>query len=453
MSNSTLFGLAAAVFATATISSWIRIYLLRISTERTSKRMRDDTFENAILLDKAYYDEINSADVVSVLGVDVQKASEAFSEVSAQGLRGLSSVIFGCFHMVSISGKLTLVSLAVVPFVGVSTVLLAGEARKRNEEVRRIQDYCSSFASERLSGISTIKNFSQEKNEADKYKLLTEKACNAARAAAVMEGRFRGILTFSLNTSLFVVMYFGGSLVSKRELTIGKLTSFAMYSLLVGLGCASISTCYAELAKSLVSAKRVFTLMDGKSNMPVGVGDKEVRLSEKDSIIEFRKVKFSYPARKSVTVLKSISFKVNEGEVVCFVGKSGAGKSTIANLLTRLYDCDEGSVQYCGKDVRDLEVQWFRNQIAVVDQEPVLFEGSLDENIRYGKANASNEEVKRAMDEANASEFIQLLPEQGETLVGERGGQVSSGQKQRIAISRAILKDPPVLVLDEGNML
>jgi ATP-binding cassette subfamily B protein len=413
--------------------------------------MRDDAFENALLQEKAYHDVIKSGDVISLLGEDVRLASQAFSENTAQGLRGLSSTLNGTIMMLRISPKLTFVSLSVVPVLGVSSIFLARQARISNDEFRRTQDEATSFAAERISSISTIKNFSQEQRETQKFKQLTEKTFEAACKAAANDGRFRGILTMSVNTSLLVVMYFGGWLVSRNELTIGSLTSFAMYSGLVGLGSSALSACYSEFSKSLVSAARVFSLMDRRTKMPVGAGEKSSSKNGKP-IIEFKGVRFGYPSRPEVEVLHNVSFSVREGEVVCLVGKSGSGKSTIANLITRLYDCDEGSVIFSGSDVRDLELQWFKKQVAVVDQEPTLFEGSLDDNIRYGKSEANAQEVLDAADEANATEFIQAFPEKEKTQVGERGSQLSSGQKQRIAIARAVLKNPPVLILDEGNV-
>jgi ATP-binding cassette subfamily B (MDR/TAP) protein 10 len=448
---------ALVIFSVGTLASWARVYLLRTSQERIAKRMRNEAFSNLVRQEIEFFDsEVNAGKLVSILGEDVQCASEILTENMAFGLRGLSSTVNGTIMLLSLSPKLTVVSIGVIPFIGLTAILFVGSVRRKCERFREAQDEASAFISERVSNITTVKQFGQEELESNQFFEKAEKTFQAGKDVAIADGRFRGFLSLGINVSLLSVMLAGGWLVGKNELTLGKLTSFVIYSGMVGLGTSSLSSCYSEISKALTSASRIFNLIDRKPKMSYmeGIVPSEENRAESDAkpLLEFSQVNFVYPSRPDSLVLKNISFSIRKGEVICLVGKSGSGKSTLASLITRIYDCTSGILNYQGRDIRELNLSWYRRQFSVVAQEPVLFNFSILQNILYGSTERqSNETALEAAKHAHVDEFMNSFPEKEKTIAGERGSLLSGGQKQRIAIARAILKNSPVLILDEAT--
>jgi ATP-binding cassette subfamily B protein len=236
--------------------------------------------------------------------------------------------------------------------------------------------------------------------------------------------------------------------VARHELTVGDLTSFLVYTLLVGFSLGALADLWAEFLRALGAAERVFELLDRRPLMPRRGGR---TLESVTGEVEIDRVTFRYPSRPETEVLSSLSVRIEPGEVVALVGPSGAGKSTIAALLLRFYDPDAGAIRLDGNDLRELDPGWLRRHIGLVAQEPLLFSTSIAENIRYGRPEASRDKIEAAARAANADGFIAEFPSGYDTVVGERGVLLSGGQKQRIAIARALLKDPRILILDEAT--
>jgi ATP-binding cassette subfamily B protein len=247
--------------------------------------------------------------------------------------------------------------------------------------------------------------------------------------------------------SIAVVLWYGGRLVVAGELSVGALTSFLMYTLVVAMSFSGVAELWAEFMRASGAADRVFELLDRVPAIPSG----GQHVPELKGHVEFRDVRFAYPTRPDVPVLKGLNLELRPGEVVAVVGPSGAGKSTLASLMSRFYDPQGGAVHLDGHPLTSLDPDWLRRHIGLVAQEPQLFSCSIADNIRYGRPEATDAQVEEAARAANAHDFIQRFPEGYQTHVGERGVQLSGGQKQRVAIARAVLKDPRLLILDEAT--
>jgi ATP-binding cassette subfamily B protein len=243
-------------------------------------------------------------------------------------------------------------------------------------------------------------------------------------------------------------MDYGGRLVAQGAMSVGQLTSFLVYALVIAFSLGALGDLWADFMRAAGAAERVFEIIDRR---PTIVSEGGLVPDKAEGLIEMSHVEFAYPARPDVTVLTDLGLRIEPGQVVAVVGSSGAGKSTIAALVSRLYDPRAGAILLDGRDLRDIDPKWLRRQVGVVAQEPILFSSTIADNLRYGKRGASDAELEAAARAANAHDFISRFPDGYETRVGERGVQLSGGQKQRVAIARAILKDPKILILDEAT--
>jgi ABC-type multidrug transport system fused ATPase/permease subunit len=425
---------ALGVFAVGALSSWLRVYCFSIAQERIASRLRGDLFEALLKRKQEQIDidpEHSTGAVLHVLDEDVVIAAEVFTENLAVGLRALNSSVNGSILLLSISPKLTLVSLAVVPFVGAGAMMFSRFVQQETKKLHHAQNKAFSFASERISQSRMVSLFHREAFEAHQFRQKLGDVFAVSQKVAVAEGRFRGALTMGLNVSALAVLFYGGTLVSQGELTLGKLTSFVMYSGMVGLGFSSIAAFTSSMSKALSSAARVFRHIDAADSKGISSFFPASRCS---GHIKFENVTFSYPSRKDSVALKNISFELLPGQILGIAGSSGSGKTTITSLLARIYDLDaprQGDILIDGMSIFDLDSSWIRDQIGVVEQGAALLSGTILDNIRYGDLSASNEQVVNAAKAANAHDFITCFPEGYLTQVGELGGQLSV----RIAMS------------------
>src|SRR6266542_119545 len=437
---------ALAVFQGAAIAG--RALLFSLAGERGVRRVRERLYASLLSQEVGFFDASRTGELVSRLGTDCATLQSLLSAQISMTFRHVITALGGLVLLFITSPRLTVVMLLVVPPVALGAVAYG---RKVRALARLYQDAladASHVAEESLSAIRTVRAFVAEEAERARYGRAVADSYDAARKRAFAGSTFMGSAAGGGYAAMAAVLGYGGTLVAAGSLTPGALTAFLVYTLLIAMSLGSLAELWAEAMRGLGAADRVFALMERAPGMPLLGG---ARPPGCDGRLALEGIRFAYPTRPDVLVLSGLDLAIESGEVVALVGASGAGKSTVAALVGRLYDPTAGRVLLDGRDVRELDPAWLRGQIGVVPQEPVLFSASVEENVRYGRPVASHEEVVAACRAAHADAFVRAFPDGYATKVGERGQQLSGGQRQRIAIARAVLKDPRVLLLDEAT--
>jgi ATP-binding cassette subfamily B protein len=425
-----------------------RFTLFSIAGERTVARIRKKLFRNLVNQEIAFFDDHRTGELTSRLSSDTATLQSSVSANLSMGLRHLASIVIGLGLLLYTSPLLTGLMLMIVPPVALGAVTVGRRIRKLAKNVQDALAKAGETAEETLSGIRTVRSFAAEETSALRYDATIDYSFDLARSRARVAGTFMGVAAFAAYSSAAVVLWYGERMVQAGTLTSGKLASFLMYTLLVAFAIGAWGDLWSEFMRAAGAAERVFDLLDRQPDMKTAGGE---TLTAMRGEVQLKHVTFAYPTRADVPVLKELDLTIHPGEVVALVGHSGSGKSTIASLLGRLYDPISGSILVDGHDLRTLDASWLRRQIGVVSQEPILFSGTIAENIRYARPTASDADVEAAARTANAHHFVSRFPEGYQTMVGERGVQLSGGQKQRVAIARAVLKDPRLLILDEAT--
>ena len=431
------------------ISSAIRAYLFTVAGEHVVAQLREQLYQAVLLRPIAFFDERRTGELMSRLSSDTTVLQNTVTVNLSMLLRFLVMGLGAVGMLFATSVLLTIITLSVVPIVAVGGGLLGRRIRHIS---RRVQDgiaEASEVAEETLSGVRTVRAFGMEKQEITRYNTAIDKAFALATQRARAIALFRGLVGFAGYAAVALVFWRGGILLLEGLMSMGELTAFLLYTTMVAVSFGGLAGLWEDFAKAIGASERVFDLLDGTQQAAMSSG--ELQLSEPSGSIDFQSVSFCYPSRPDSVVLDRFDLQLKFGRVVALVGPSGAGKSTVAALMSRFYDPNEGTLLFDGHDYSELDVDWLRHQIGVVSQEPILFATSIEENIRYGRVDASQDDLIAAAKAANAHEFITALSEGYQTKVGERGVRLSGGQKQRVAIARALLRDPRVLILDEAT--
>ena len=439
-----LFG----VFFAQAAFNYLRSYALAVVGEGVVADLRRSVFDRIIRLPVPFFDQRRTGEITSRLTSDASVIQTTVSTSVAQALSQGITLIGGVALMVVLSPQL---SLTVLAFLPIAIIAAAFFGRRLNRISTVFQDEIASanaFADESIASIRVVKWFTAEADASARYGKAIGRSYLVALRRARLRALFVPSVTFVAFGTLAVVLWVGGRQVLAGAMTAGELVSFLLYTLTVAAAIGTFTGLYSQLQEALGASRRIFELL----GEPVEVHEpKEPRVPpQREGSVRMESVNFSYPGR-NIEVLREIDLSVAPGELVALVGPSGSGKSTLTQLIARFYDPTDGRVLVDDVDVKEQALGDLRAQMAAVPQEVQLFSGTISENLRVAKPEASDEELVEAATAANAHEFVMGFPDGYQTLVGERGIKLSGGQRQRVAIARALLADPRILILDEAT--
>jgi ABC-type multidrug transport system fused ATPase/permease subunit len=438
------------LFGIQSLASYFRVVIFTNVTENTLRDVRYDAFSRLIYMPMDFFNQNKVGELTSRISSDIAQLQETLRTTIAEFFRQIVIVVGGIIFLGLISMKLALIMLATVPVMAIIAVFFGRFIKKLSVKAQDETATSNVVIEENLTGISNVKSFTNEALALFKYKVSIDEIRKLNIKSGLWRGLFVSFIVFCLFGAIVFIIWQGLLMTQgpNPSLSQQNFYSFIMLTVMMGASIGSLPELYANIQKSIGSTERLISIIRTPGEKEMLIGKEKPVITGK---VEFINVRFHYPQRPDVEVLKSINLKAEPNETIALVGSSGAGKSTIASLLLRFFETSEGQLCFDDVDNKKIDIEHLRSNMGLVPQEVILFAGTIYENISYGKPEASEEEVKKAAQQANALEFINSFPEGFNTQVGDRGIQLSGGQKQRIAIARALLKNPTILILDEAT--